>query len=195
MPLHSAMTGSEVHEEKLISTAVVLDAGKVVTPSGVTPGVGVLRKLLGTELDTGLLTTDTGKVLTPRSDTNGVGEWRYLEPEDLDRYLTTVGLKIADISVVSDQWVVAALGVTSIRIRVVLDAALTAADETVTVTVGGATAVPLVVPFSGSGAGVVTSSAETTLSAAQAAGAAIRVQVAGTSTGPAGAYISLELYS
>jgi len=49
MATHSSLTGSEVHECKLTSTAVPGDAGKVITPSSVS-GVGELRKLLETEI-------------------------------------------------------------------------------------------------------------------------------------------------
>ena len=49
MAVHNTLTGSEVHQDKLIGTAVPGDAGKVTTPSGVA-GVGELRNLLETEI-------------------------------------------------------------------------------------------------------------------------------------------------
>lgn len=53
MPEHEDITGSgNIHEEKHISDATTADAGKVVTPSGASNGVGVLRQLALNELDT-----------------------------------------------------------------------------------------------------------------------------------------------
>lgn len=47
---HAALTGAQLHEDKLISTATTADAGKVTTPSSVTNGVGTLRKLTPTDI-------------------------------------------------------------------------------------------------------------------------------------------------
>ncbi len=195
MPLHSAMVGSELHQDKLISTALTSDAGKVTTPSSVTPGVGVLRKLKGIELETDLVAaTDRGKALVQSTSTDDVPEWRYITPADVNAYLSTVGIDLADISVASTDYRVAAQGVEAILIRVVLYGALTLVNETITVTVGAAAAVPLTVPFAGSGAGVRSASVLTNLSAAQVAGSLITVTSAGNSTGPARAHVSVELY-
>lgn len=184
MPLHSAMVGSEVHQDRLISTAVTADAGKVTTPSSVTPGVGELRKLKVLELDPDSTVADTGRVWTPSSVSNDQLELRYLQPEDLDGYKVVYALDFADISVVGTEYAVLMHDAVTIRIAVVLYGALTVADETVTVTVGSATGVPLVVPFAGSAAGTVVLSPITTLSAPQLEGVLISVASAGTSTGP-----------
>lgn len=52
MPAHQSITDStKIHEAKQIAGATTADAGKIITPSGVTSGVGVLRKLAVNELD------------------------------------------------------------------------------------------------------------------------------------------------
>src|SRR5690606_35045502 len=158
---------SELHQDKLISTAVVGDAGKITTPSAISPGTGELRYLRATELDTELLIADAGKVLTQRSDTDAVGEWRRLTPADLGSVLYTQAFDLADIGTLETQYGVASAPVTTLLIRVVLSDAITVADSAITVTVGGATPVVLTVPFAASAAGTIVSSAETTLSAAQ----------------------------
>lgn len=184
MPLHSEMTFAELHEDKLITAATIADAGKVSTPSSVTDGVGELRKLLVTELDSDADTAAAGKVWTPDSITNGVIELRYLAPEDLDGYKVAHSFDFADISIVATEYGVLQHAAQTIRIAVVLYAALTAANETITVTIGTATGVALVVPFAASAAGTVVLSPVTTLSAAQLEGVLITVASAGTSTGP-----------
>lgn len=189
MPLHSAMTGSELHQDRLISTATTGDAGKVTTPSAVTAGTGELRKLKVLELDPDTTTADAGKVWTPDDLTNDTIELRYLSPDDLDGYKVVCDVDFADISIVATEYAVLMHAAASVRIAVVLYAALTVADETVTVTIGTATGVPVVVPFTASAAGTIALSAVTTLSAAQAEGVLITVASAGTSTGPARAKV------
>ena len=83
MTEHNTLTGSSVHEEKLISSAATSDAGKVVTPSGSVANTGELRKLLTTELDTNsdaeftLYEADGAGNLRARSDVGTVfGETR-----------------------------------------------------------------------------------------------------------------------
>lgn len=68
MAIHSSLTGSELHEDKLISTAVPGDAGKVTTPSAVA-GIGELRKLAETEITsvTDVLTVTFSDVTTAGS--------------------------------------------------------------------------------------------------------------------------------
>lgn len=183
------MTGSELHQDRLISTALVSDAGKVTTPSAVTPGTGELRKLKVLELDPDTTTADAGKVWTPDGITNDTIELRLLAPEDVDGYKVVYDFDLADISVVSTDYAVLMHAATTIRIAVVLYAGLTVADETITVTVGTATGVPLVVPFTASASGSITLSPITTLSAVQAEGVLITVASAGTSTGPAAAKV------
>lgn len=178
------MTGNELHEDKLISTATTVDAGKVSTPSGATDGVGELRKLLFTELDPDATTADAGKVWTPDASTNDVVDFRHLSPEDIDGYKVVHTVDFADVSVVGSEYAVLMHDATTIRIAVVLYGALTVADETITVTVGTATGVALVVPFTGSAAGTKVLSAVTALSVAQTEGVLITVASAGTSTGP-----------
>ena len=51
MSEHNVLTGSSIHEEKLISTSGTSDAGKVVTPSSSTAGTGTLRNLVWTEVN------------------------------------------------------------------------------------------------------------------------------------------------
>lgn len=194
MPLHSAMTGSELHEDKLISTAVIADAGKVTTPSGATNGEGELRKLLVTELNTNTANTLEGQVFV-QSGTTDLGQMRFLFPEDLDGHMQLVSADFADIGTLDTQWAVAPIPVTDARIRVVLYGAITGVDETVTVTVGSADPITLTVPVSGSGAGVATSGNLVTLSAAQAAGVAIEIETAGDSTGATVARVFVELRS
>lgn len=183
MPLHATMSGVNVHEDKLISTATVADAGKVTTPSSALDGAGELRRLLGTELDTGGTIADQGKVLTPSATADGEFELRYATPDDIDALPLPVDIEFADIGTLDTQYTVLPFAATSIRFYVILYAAITGADETVTVTVGTATGITLVVPVAGSGVGVVTAKASTALSAAQAAGVKIVVNTAGTSTG------------
>lgn len=178
------MLGSELHQDRFISTSIITDAGKVTTPSAVTPGTGELRKLKVLELDPDTTTADAGKVWTPDSITNDTIELRLLSPEDLDGYKVVAAVDFADISVAATEYTVLMHQATNVRIAVVLYGALTAANETVTVTVGAATGVALVVPFAGSAAGSVTLSPVTVLSAVQAEGQAITVVSAGTSTGP-----------
>jgi hypothetical protein len=51
MPAHqSIIDPTKIHEAKQIAGASTTDAGKIITPSSVTPGVGVLRKLGTSEL-------------------------------------------------------------------------------------------------------------------------------------------------
>lgn len=183
------MTGSELHQDRLISTALITDAGKVTTPSGITPGTGELRKLKVLELDPDTTTADTGKVWTPDATTNDTISLRYLSPADVDAYKVVHAVDFADVSVASTEYAVLMHPATTIRIAVVLYAGLTVADETITVTVGTATGVPLVVPFTASAAGTIVLSPVTTLSAVQAEGVLITVASAGTSTGPAAAKV------
>jgi hypothetical protein len=75
MPVHNALSGSEVHQDKLISTAVTGDAGKVTTPSAVTAGTGVLRNLLETEISQ---VTDVISVLF--SDVTTAGSLYFAAP-------------------------------------------------------------------------------------------------------------------
>jgi len=58
---HTALNSSQVHEPKHITSATTSDAGKVITPSGATSGVSVLRALQLDELDTaGFRSNNTG---------------------------------------------------------------------------------------------------------------------------------------
>lgn len=50
MAEHNTLTGSALHEDKLISTAGTGDAGKVTTPSASVAGTGVLRNLVESEI-------------------------------------------------------------------------------------------------------------------------------------------------
>lgn len=50
MAEHSELTGASLHECKLIDAASTGDAGKVITPSDVDAGVGVLRALTEAEI-------------------------------------------------------------------------------------------------------------------------------------------------
>ena len=50
MAEHSTLTGSSLHECKQISAGSTGDAGKVITPSGITSGQGVLRNLVDAEV-------------------------------------------------------------------------------------------------------------------------------------------------
>lgn len=55
--LHSTIVDADCHEPKHFTSALTTDAGKVLTPSNVTPGISVLRQLASTELsDTAALT-------------------------------------------------------------------------------------------------------------------------------------------
>lgn len=80
---HKSVPASQLHEDKLIASATTADAGKVTTPSGTTNGVGVLRKLLISEIDFGIVITaaDVGKVLTP--DDTGSLVLRKLTHDDI----------------------------------------------------------------------------------------------------------------
>lgn len=182
MPLHSAMSGSELHQDRYISTAVAADAGKVTTPSAI-DGTGELRKLLVRELDGNCAPADTGKVYTPSGVTNDLLELRQIAASEIDNYKVAVSIDFTDIGTAATEWTVLPHAATSVGFYVVLYGAITVADETVTVKVGTATALTLVVPFTGSGAGIVTAKASTVLDVAQAAGVKIQVDTAGTSTG------------
>lgn len=57
MAIHKDLPASECHEDKNIIGAGTADAGKVVTPSAVTPGVGVLRNLTSGEIVTDIQRT------------------------------------------------------------------------------------------------------------------------------------------
>jgi hypothetical protein len=74
VPVHNTLSGSEVHQDRLISTAVPGDAGKVTTPSAVA-GVGELRKLLETEISQ---VTDVISVLF--SDVTTAGSLYFAAP-------------------------------------------------------------------------------------------------------------------
>jgi len=50
MAEHNTLTGSSVHEDKLIGDSATSDAGKVTTPSASVAGTGVLRNLVETEI-------------------------------------------------------------------------------------------------------------------------------------------------
>jgi len=50
MSEHNTLTGTSIHEDKLISTASTSDAGKVTTPSASVAGTGTLRNLAETEI-------------------------------------------------------------------------------------------------------------------------------------------------
>jgi hypothetical protein len=50
MAEHNTLTGSSLHECKQVSTASTSDAGKVITPSSVSAGEGVLRLLTEAEI-------------------------------------------------------------------------------------------------------------------------------------------------
>lgn len=53
---HSAIQSIDCHEPKGITTALVADAGKVITPSSTLAGTSVLRKLTLSEIDVGEIT-------------------------------------------------------------------------------------------------------------------------------------------
>lgn len=60
MPVqHNTLTGSAVHETKQISTAATSDTGKVITPSAVDAGQGVLRNLVESEISSKTTTLNT----------------------------------------------------------------------------------------------------------------------------------------
>lgn len=67
--LHNAIQSADCHEPKHITDAVTGDAGKVITPSGVTAGTSVLRQLTVSEID-GLTAALAGKqaTITPEPD-------------------------------------------------------------------------------------------------------------------------------
>lgn len=69
MAEHNTLTGTSIHEDKLISTAGTSDAGKVTTPSASTAGLGVLRNLLESEVNskTAYITAVFGDVSTAGS--------------------------------------------------------------------------------------------------------------------------------
>ncbi len=52
MPEHNTLTGASLHEPLGIDTAGTVDAGKVLTPSAVSAGEGVLRSLVESEITT-----------------------------------------------------------------------------------------------------------------------------------------------
>jgi len=52
MAEHNTLTGTSIHEDKLISTAGTGDAGKVSTPSASVAGTGELRYLVESEITT-----------------------------------------------------------------------------------------------------------------------------------------------
>ena len=52
MAEHNTLTGSSLHQCKQITTAGTGDAGKVITPSASTAGIGELRQLLESEIST-----------------------------------------------------------------------------------------------------------------------------------------------
>lgn len=52
MAEHNTLTGAGLHEPKNIDSAGTVDAGKVLTPSAVSAGLGVLRNLVETEVIT-----------------------------------------------------------------------------------------------------------------------------------------------
>lgn len=58
--LHNAIQSADCHEPKHITNSVPGDAGKVITPSGVSAGTSVLRKLTVSEID-GLTAALAGK--------------------------------------------------------------------------------------------------------------------------------------
>lgn len=61
MPAHQSITdATKIHEAKQIASATTADAGKVITPSSVTNGVGSLRKIVVDELDPAGRTPWTG---------------------------------------------------------------------------------------------------------------------------------------
>ena len=61
MPAHQSITdATKIHEAKQIASATTADAGKVITPSSSTNGVGTLRKLAVDELDPAGRTPWTG---------------------------------------------------------------------------------------------------------------------------------------
>jgi hypothetical protein len=49
---HNSLTGTSLHQPKLIDAASTGDAGQILTPSASSGGTAVLRELLVTELDT-----------------------------------------------------------------------------------------------------------------------------------------------
>lgn len=71
--LHTAIQSADCHEPKHITSAVIADAGKVITPSSGTNGVSVLRKLTPADIegyevpvDESTAQTLTNKRITPR---------------------------------------------------------------------------------------------------------------------------------
>lgn len=61
MPAHQSITdATKIHEAKQIASATTADAGKVITPSSSTNGVGSLRKIVVDELDPAGRTPWTG---------------------------------------------------------------------------------------------------------------------------------------
>lgn len=71
--LHSAIQHADCHEPRHITTAGIVDAGKVITPSSSVAGTSVLRKLVVADIDAAdpivliaAVQTLTNKRVTPR---------------------------------------------------------------------------------------------------------------------------------
>lgn len=92
MAEHSALTGASLHECKLIDAASTGDAGKVITPSAVDAGVGVLRALTEAEIS-----DKTAAVTVHLDDISSASVARVVAPFDgtLDAVYTVLHGAIA----------------------------------------------------------------------------------------------------
>ena len=86
---HNTLTGTSVHEDKLISTAGTSDAGKVSTPSASVAGTGVLRNLTESEISS---KQEFVMLYLPAVDT----ETEYYAPVGFTGTLTSVRTTIDD---------------------------------------------------------------------------------------------------
>lgn len=88
---HRDLAKAELHECKQIVDSTTADAGKVVTPDGVTDGDAELRKIKPTELDGDCEITDAGKVYTPSASTADLLQLRSLTATEVTNAVSLTG--------------------------------------------------------------------------------------------------------
>lgn len=134
---------------------------------------------------------DAGKVTTP-SAVDGVGELRNLLETEISQVTDILSVYFTDVSTAGSIYIAAPYNGTITKVQTALGAAITAADETVRLRLGGVvvTDSAVTIAYSGSAEGDVDTATPSGLNTVTA-GQAIQVQTDGTSTGAAGCSVTV----
>jgi hypothetical protein len=104
---HVTLTSSNVHEPKHITNAGTADTGKVITPSGSSPGISELRRLRASEID-----NERERLVAVIDDISTAGNTYLVAP--FSGTITRVQLVIDGALTVADAEVTVNVGATTV---------------------------------------------------------------------------------